>query len=279
MIHFSRPHLSGDGIERSWVVRPAQVQRYSTALSRAWADGIYLTAWPWVALTLPWLASIIGVFFGATHWTPQVFGVIGEQGVVMGPFPTGASVTVFAQSIPFLMIVAFVGALSARAGLLLALGYAVGDYLIVGPQFGMPPPPAGGPIGLFGLSNPYITAFCYVRLPQLILYALLLLLAVLPTLVTRTLVDSLVDWGTTVRERLGVQDIVRAGAAWSAAHLNRRVQAILPCVGPARGARVCHPGISRVYLGQRRPDGLSHSLAVGGAAAPYPGKRLRRGRR
>jgi len=176
-------------LDQSWVVRPAALYRYSRLLGLACADGLYLTAWPRAAKILSLIAFLIGLGTGATHWTPEAFGVIGETGLYAGPFPTGALVTVFAQSIPFLVVVAVMGALSARAGVLLTLGYALGDYLIAGLQFGMPA--AGYPVTIFGFSNPYLTAFCYVRVPQLLMYALLFLLAVMPTLATSALAQSL----------------------------------------------------------------------------------------
>ncbi len=176
-------------LDRSWVARPAALYRYSRALGVAWADGFFLTAWPRVAQIVMLIAFLIGLGAGATHWTPAAFGVISETGIYAGPFPAGAYVTVFAQSIPFLVVAAFLGAISARAGLLLTLGYALGDYLIAGPQFGVPA--AGYPVTMFGFSNPYLSAFCYVRLPQLLMYALLLLLAVMPTLATASLVQGL----------------------------------------------------------------------------------------
>jgi len=184
----SRPVESGT-LNHSWVDHPAALRRYSPFLADAYADGIYLTAWPYVARIVSLLAFAIGLISGATHWTPSAFGVISEPGIVFAAPGSPTYVTIFAQSLPFLIATAFIGAISARAGLFLVLGYALGDYLIAGPQFAVPS--SGAPVALFGLSNPFLTAFCYLRVPQLIMYVLLFLLAVMPTLITGALIRSL----------------------------------------------------------------------------------------
>src|SRR2546427_1504377 len=44
---------------------PARLNRYSALLSVAWGDGVYLTAWPRVAMLLPFLALVFGLVEGA----------------------------------------------------------------------------------------------------------------------------------------------------------------------------------------------------------------------
>jgi len=109
-------------IEKWWVHIPARLDRCSSLLSDAWADGMYLTAWPWVAM-LPLLSLILGVVEGVGHFK---FLSIWDVGMSYGP------AYVFAQSLPLVIIAAFVGTLSADAGLMLVLGYVLGDYLLAG---------------------------------------------------------------------------------------------------------------------------------------------------
>ena len=48
-------------LERWWVTVPGRLRQYSVYLSAAWADGIYLTAWPMVAALAPVVLLLFGL--------------------------------------------------------------------------------------------------------------------------------------------------------------------------------------------------------------------------
>lgn len=156
-------------IEKWWVYIPARMDRYSSLLSNALTDGIYLAAWPRVAMLLPFLALILGVVEGVGHFKLLS---IWDVGMSYGP------AYVFAQSLPLVIAAAFVGTLSANAGLMLVLGYALGDYIW-----------AGAP--LLYRYNAFVPTFIHVRIPQLFTYVLFFALAVMPILSTNYLLAGL----------------------------------------------------------------------------------------
>ena len=156
-----------EAVVRWWIQIPATLRRYSLFLSEAWADGIYLTAWPRLAIVLPALAFVFGLLEGATH-----ISQVNEHS------PRLAFAVTFAQMPMLLGAGIVIGALSANAGLMIVLGYAIADYFINAPQFSVP---AQWPLH----------QFFYLRLPQLISYLLFCMVAVTPTLNTRYLVGSL----------------------------------------------------------------------------------------
>ena len=155
--------FSPNTIERWWVQIPARLNRYSALLSVAWGDGVYLTAWPRVAMLLPLLALVFGLVEGASHWK---FLAIWDVGMSYGP------AVVFAQSLPLVITATLVGTLSANAGLMLVLGYALGDFLWAGAPW------------VYSYSTSPIAAFTHVRVPQLATYVLFFLLAVMPIVST-----------------------------------------------------------------------------------------------
>ncbi len=108
-------------IEILWVRIPVFVRRYSMILAEAWHDGIYMTAWPLPSLIAPTLVFVFGFLQGIFHWD---FGIHDSY--------TGT--VTFTGSLPLLLIAAVVGAFSAQSGLLLVLGYGLGDFFITGPQ-------------------------------------------------------------------------------------------------------------------------------------------------
>jgi hypothetical protein len=134
-----------------------------------WADGIYLTAWPRVSSTLPFLLLLTGFVEGAAHWGLLTIG----DGAVSAHIPA----VTFAQMLPLIFIASVAGSFSANLGLMLVLGYALGDFLVAGPQF----PWAGGAVA----------GFFHLRVPQLVSYALFAMLAVQPILVSQALTRSL----------------------------------------------------------------------------------------
>src|SRR5712692_9639137 len=141
-----------------WGDLPARLRRYNVLLSEAWRDGVYLTRWPIVGIVLPLVAFVIGGIDGATHWTPIIDHVYDPQSVA------------FTELLPFMVCAAVAGALSANLGLLLTLGYALGDFFIAGPRVSL----------YFGrasaIGQPLIpddtlwNTILFLRVPQLISY-------------------------------------------------------------------------------------------------------------
>ena len=89
-------------LERWWVVVPGRLRQYSVYLSVAWADGIYLTAWPIVAALAPVVLLLFGLLEGATHWSLLINDSI--------TFPGEVAIT-FTQLLPFMVLTAAVSAL------------------------------------------------------------------------------------------------------------------------------------------------------------------------
>ena len=182
----SIPHV--DRVVSTWWLQiPSWLLRFSPTLATAWADGLYLTAWPVAALLLPFLTLLFGVYEGATHWC---FNYAFDNN---GHFDAGPAVA-FIQ-IPFLLFAAAtLGALSAQLGLLLVIGYALGDWFLAKPA-----------------SNPglwIVARFLEIGIPKLIIYLLFFMLAVLPTLVGQRLWPSAplpTNWSKAAR----------AQAAWA----------------------------------------------------------------
>lgn len=137
--------------------------------AEAWHDGTYLTAWPWLSLIVPTLVFMFGFLQGASHWD---FGIQDNY----------AGTETFTGSLPLLLIAASIGAFSAQLGLLLVLGYGLGDFFIAGPQV----------TAYFGsLSNDAFTKFIFLRVPLLVTYVLFFLLTVMPTLTAKFLLLGL----------------------------------------------------------------------------------------
>ncbi len=156
-------------IEILWVRIPVFVRRYSMILAEVWHDGIYMTAWPLPSLIAPTLVFVFGFLQGIFHWD---FGIHDSY--------TGT--VTFTGSLPLLLIAAVVGAFSAQSGLLLVLGYGLGDFFITGPQVS----------AHFGsLPDNALTEFIFLRIPLLVTYVLFFLLAVMPTLTAKFLLFGL----------------------------------------------------------------------------------------
>ena len=173
-------------LERWWVAVPGQLRRYSVYLSETWADGIYLTAWPMVAALAPLVLLLFGLLEGASHWSLLINDSV--------PSPGEVTIT-FTQLLPLMVLTAAVSALSANLGLVLVLGYALGDFLIAG--FRLTYAQGFEVIGSSTLDP--VQSFLYLHLAQLISYVLFLLLVVTPTLSSRYLVPRL-DWLTKGQE-------------------------------------------------------------------------------
>jgi hypothetical protein len=162
--------FSPELVEFWWLGVPRRLRPYSAILSNAWSDGIYLTAWPRAAILLPAVVLLFGFFEGVTHWSPLTVS------------NTSLSTTLVAvslmQIVHLLIIAAVLGSLSADLGLMLVVGFALGDYLIAGPFLTLP------------VWDP-VAGFLYLRLPQLYSYGILFALAVAPNLVSAGLLRPL----------------------------------------------------------------------------------------
>lgn len=166
-------------LEQWWIALPARIRFYNVLLSEAWRDGIYLTRWPLASIVLPLLAFLAGGIEGATHWTISINQYYDPQSVAL------------TELLPFMVFAAIVGSLSANAGILVTLGYALGDFFIAGPRVSF----YFGSIGAIG--QPLIpddtlwNRIIFLHTPQLISYIVLFLLAVQPTLFTRYTVSNI----------------------------------------------------------------------------------------
>ena len=157
-----------------WVKIPGKLRQHSTLLWAAWSDGTYLTAWPRVATILPMVVFAIGFLEGATHWTMVQWNPVGAQWS-MTYVGHGSYAWVFAQILPLLVFAVIAGGLSANLGLMLATGYALGDFLLVDEPW---------------TRHDVISRFFHFHVPQLICYLLFLLLAVWPVVCAKSLVAS-----------------------------------------------------------------------------------------
>jgi len=92
-----------------WVLLPTRVHRYSAFLSTALTDGLHLLQWLPAAAVLPPLALAVGLAFGV--------------------FRFGAEDT-FTQSLVFMAGATVLGVMAAHLGVLLWVGYVLGDALL-----------------------------------------------------------------------------------------------------------------------------------------------------
>jgi hypothetical protein len=157
-------------LERYWIGVPAFARRFSVILSAICSDGLYLTAQPVVATALPLVIFLFGLFEGSTHFS--ILTLNNDQLTHFDLAPT------FAQNVILVLVAAAVGSFSANLGLILVLGFAIGDFTIA---------------GLLGLNPDNASGFIYLRVPQLISYSLFLMLAVLPTLSSSSLLSGVLS--------------------------------------------------------------------------------------
>ena len=61
-----------------WIEVPARLRRYSVILWAAWSYGVYLTAWPRVALVLVCAVFLFGFVEGTMHWSYRT--IVGSNG-------------------------------------------------------------------------------------------------------------------------------------------------------------------------------------------------------
>jgi hypothetical protein len=154
------------------------LRRFNLLISEAWQDGFYVTAWPRVALLASALAFVIGLLKG------QPIGA-------MSPLVTRSLIRESRQWFPryrvplFIQVSAVLGALSTNVGLMLVTGYALGDFVVTGPVID---PSYRPPVfEIYTLGNLNVAQCEYLRIPQLLSYVSLFLLAVVPTLLARLL--------------------------------------------------------------------------------------------
>ena len=166
-----------DATSKWWWVRiPALLRPYSPWLAAAWSDGDYLLMSPLLAVVLPAVLLLIGLFEGATHWSALTIGA--------DSLNSSNEPIVFAQMLLFFVLVVVVASFSANLGLILVLGFAVAD-LIAGPRL---------------TSNaPWLLAVLQLRVPQLVDDALMILLVVSPAVTTDALLADLAP----LRSRFG----------------------------------------------------------------------------
>ena len=171
------------------------LRQWSPRLAAIWSDGLYLTAWPRLALLLPFLAVLIGFGEGSTHWS-----LLTVWEYKLAP---DTAIT-FVQMVPLLCLAVLAGTLSAQIGFLLVVGYAAGDMLLHGPGF------RHGPLPFLGWVQ-------QIGLPGLISYLLFFMLTVQPILTARLLTASL---GRLVRGSGAI-------SFWFAAALSAGLQALI----------------------------------------------------
>lgn len=147
-----------------WVALPRLAGRFSRGVAFSLADGHYLAAWPRAAVLVPGLGALVGLVLGALS--------LGYD-------------TMYTESLVILMGAAALGFVSAGAGIAFVAGFAVGDFLIA--NFGLAPPLMAH--GLFSDGLP--GHLLYVRVPLLIGYAVLAVLAVALPRLSRTLLADL----------------------------------------------------------------------------------------
>jgi hypothetical protein len=171
-------------VEFWWIAIPGKLRRYSTLLWSTWSDGVYLTAWPLVALALVLAAFLFGFIEGSTHWSYRtIVGSNGFAGNVLAPSAEadgygGPTRIVFADNLVLLIVAVGIGTLSANLGLTLVIGYALGDILL-----------GRGPVANLRF-NDVIAVWISLHVPLLVSYLLFFLLASMPILMAIELTRS-----------------------------------------------------------------------------------------
>jgi hypothetical protein len=153
-----------------WIQIPGKLRSYSHTLWAVWSDGIYLTAWPRVAITLVFLVFLFGLVEGGTHWSfvgLNGYGLVGHFHAVS-----------FAEMFPLLVVAVLLGSLSTNLGLMLVIGFALGDFF----WSGVPYWPWGRDLLLPRAS--------YFRISQIAAYLVFFFLAAWPMIGTKFLVAA-----------------------------------------------------------------------------------------
>lgn len=137
-----------DGATRFWWVRvPLEARRLSVGWFMTMSDGWQLVAIPPLSAWLSLASLGLGLFFGATHFT---------------------FADVFTESALFILIAVALGLSGAQLGVLLTIGFGIGDFFIAHPDWASGGELTFGEVGLIG----HIWG---VRIPLIIQYGLLAL--------------------------------------------------------------------------------------------------------
>lgn len=167
------------GLDRWWLRWPSWLRRWSLAGAHAAIDGHWLVAFPRVAALAPPAALAAGLYVGWKHpWFTQV--------------PT--------ESILLLGALLVIGTLSGALGLLLVLGFAVGDFFLFRERWTFCCPTDSE---LFGEG--LLAHILRERVSLLVLYVLLAGAGVLLPLAVKGLVVQLrLPWQAARSTQLGV---------------------------------------------------------------------------
>ena len=162
-----QPSWWSTAVEFWWVKFPGRLRRYSFLLWAAWSDGIYLTAWPRIATILVAAVLLLGFIEGGTHWS-----VVSLDGYGLS---TSVHAVSFAQMLPLLILAVVLGSVSANLGLLLVVGFALGDFFWAGVPFSP------------WERNLTLPPTLYGRVPQIAAYLVFFFLAAWPIIATKCL--------------------------------------------------------------------------------------------
>lgn len=105
----NNPTILPTVIDFWWKRVPLAVNRFSRNAAMVFADGLYLSGWPWIGALAPLLAGLLGLLLGWLH-------------------PFGEDSYTF--SIPAMALMVAISNLGIALGMWLWLGYAFGDLII-----------------------------------------------------------------------------------------------------------------------------------------------------
>ncbi len=175
---------------------PARLWARSPLLATLWADGAVLSRWPRAMLVATALTFLFGFCEGAFHFS---FYTLGDGAI------TSAPALVFMQIMPLVLVIAALGAFDLRLGLILLLGFMLGEQVVAGTSF-------INPREMHGLW----WNFGHIRVPQFMAYLLFALLALLPRLLMLLLTRAF-DELPRLFYLLGLIPLVLVVCAWALA--------------------------------------------------------------
>jgi hypothetical protein len=172
--HLSQDKQSETSITRFvdfwWIQIPGKLRAYSKTLWAVWSDGVYLTAWPRMAAILVFAVFAFGFFEGGTHWSMLSLNGYG--------LASGFHSASFAQMLPLMTLAVLLGSFSANLGLMLVIGFALGDFFWSGVPFSP------------WERNLALPPTLYGRVPQLAAYLVFFFLAAWPITANKFLVAA-----------------------------------------------------------------------------------------
>ncbi|MDR6226827.1 hypothetical protein [Desmospora profundinema] len=154
-----------------WVDLPLRSRHLTPGLPVILTDGLFLTAWPWVAAVLPLLAFFSGLGFGWGQWGYE---------------------QAWTESMILMMVAAVFGILSARLGIGFLFGFILGDFFLARPEWIVIDPWTG--------ETSVWEPLLQIRLPLLLSYGLLAFLTVHVAVWTKSLLSQLTPPPTLSRE-------------------------------------------------------------------------------